>query len=67
LIDDEQWNDVNVITGVLKAWFREVPTPLMTFDLYPEFIALAKSQFFFFFFQQQQQQQQILERRSELN
>lgn len=43
LIDDEQWNDVNVITGVLKAWLRELPTPLMTYELFPDFAALPKS------------------------
>ncbi|KAI2799313.1 Rho GTPase-activating protein 29, partial [Blomia tropicalis] len=32
----------NIIANVLKHFFRELPEPLMTFQLYPEFIKVAK-------------------------
>lgn len=31
--------DPHTVTGVLKLWFRELPEPLMTYDLYESFIA----------------------------
>nr|ASF90216.1 hypothetical protein SPAR03590 [Bartheletia paradoxa] len=39
---DEYLNDVNVVTGVLKLWLRELPEPLLTFHLYQGFIDAAK-------------------------
>nr|XP_006813177.1 PREDICTED: rho GTPase-activating protein 29-like [Saccoglossus kowalevskii] len=32
----------HLITSVLKLYFRQLPEPLLTFHLYPEFIAIAK-------------------------
>jgi len=32
----------HLITSVLKLYLRELPEPLMTFELYPEFIQIAK-------------------------
>ena len=34
--------DINDITGVLKLWFRELPDPLMTYELYHGFVDAAK-------------------------
>ena len=30
--------DPHTVTGVLKLWFRELPEPLMTYDLYESFV-----------------------------
>lgn len=32
------------VAGVLKLYFREMPEPLMTFELYPDFLAIARTQ-----------------------
>lgn len=32
-------DDVHVVTGVLKLYFRLLPVPLITFDAYPHFLA----------------------------
>ena len=29
---------IHILTSVLKSFFRDMPEPLMTFDLYEEFI-----------------------------
>jgi hypothetical protein len=31
--------DIHVITGVLKLYFRSLPIPLITFDAYPNFVS----------------------------
>ncbi|CAD6892582.1 unnamed protein product [Tilletia laevis] len=42
LMNDEAIADINIITGCLKLWFRELPEPLLTHDLYAGFIDAAK-------------------------
>lgn len=38
----EDWSaDINVISGALKLWFRELPEPLLTYGLYHQFIEAA--------------------------
>lgn len=40
---DEQWtSDINVVSGALKLWFRELPEPLLTYGLYHGFIEAAR-------------------------
>jgi hypothetical protein len=39
LIDLKTVSDPHTVSGVLKLWFRELPEPLMTYDLYESFIA----------------------------
>lgn len=40
----EQWSaDINVVSGALKLWFRELPEPLLTFHLYHQFIEAART------------------------
>ncbi|KAF9430731.1 hypothetical protein BGZ94_004500 [Podila epigama] len=41
LTTDENCGDVNSVASVLKTWFRELPEPLLTRQLYPEFIKAA--------------------------
>ncbi|KAI7865172.1 hypothetical protein BDF14DRAFT_1827946 [Spinellus fusiger] len=41
LEDEEEFNDICAVTSVLKQYFRELPDPLITFDLYPKFIDLV--------------------------
>lgn len=31
-----QYQDMNIITGVIKLYLRELPIPLITFDAYKE-------------------------------
>ncbi|CEP09677.1 hypothetical protein [Parasitella parasitica] len=38
LSDEVQYNDVCAITSVLKQFFRELSNPLLTFELYDQFI-----------------------------
>ncbi|XP_057392701.1 rho GTPase-activating protein 27 [Balaenoptera acutorostrata] len=43
-LDDGRWEDVHVITGALKLFFRELPEPLFPFSHFPQFIAAIKLQ-----------------------
>ncbi|EPQ31318.1 uncharacterized protein PFL1_06843 [Pseudozyma flocculosa PF-1] len=40
--DAEAMGDINIVAGCLKLWFRELPEPLLTHDLYAGFIEAAK-------------------------
>ncbi|XP_045168315.2 rho GTPase-activating protein 21-like isoform X3 [Mercenaria mercenaria] len=37
-LDHEKWSDVNVISSLLKSFFRQLPEPLIPDDLYQPFI-----------------------------
>ncbi|XP_075996554.1 N-chimaerin-like [Genypterus blacodes] len=41
-ISSNAYEDINIITGALKLYFRELPIPLITYDAYPRFIEAAK-------------------------
>ncbi|KAJ8101998.1 hypothetical protein POJ06DRAFT_74971 [Lipomyces tetrasporus] len=41
-MDDERWFDINTIAGCLKLYLRELPEPLLTGELFPEFTQIAK-------------------------
>ncbi|KAF9129110.1 hypothetical protein BGW39_004452 [Mortierella sp. 14UC] len=41
LSSEENCGDINSVASVLKTWFRELPDPLLTRQLYPEFINAA--------------------------
>ncbi|XP_022239347.1 uncharacterized protein LOC106457641 isoform X2 [Limulus polyphemus] len=41
-LQDAHWNDVNVVSSLLKAFFRRLSEPLFTSSLYPQFIAASK-------------------------
>ncbi|XP_012581481.1 PREDICTED: rho GTPase-activating protein 27 [Condylura cristata] len=43
-LDDGRWEDVHVITGALKLFFRELPEPLFPFSHFPQFMAAIKLQ-----------------------
>lgn len=46
LVDMEEFlTDVHCIAGALKLYIRELPEPLMTFDLYDEWMATALLQY----------------------
>ncbi|XP_038645289.1 N-chimaerin isoform X1 [Scyliorhinus canicula] len=36
------YEDINIITGALKLYFRDLPIPLITYDAYPKFIEAAQ-------------------------
>ena len=38
-ITEQAFDDINVIAGLVKAYFRTLPIPVITFDLYDQFIA----------------------------
>ena len=41
--------DPHLIAGLLKKYFIDLPEPLLTFDLYDQFIEAAGKIFFFIF------------------
>ncbi|KAM8836671.1 rho GTPase-activating protein 27 [Spinachia spinachia] len=41
-LEDGQWEDVHVITGALKLFFRELPEPLFPFSHFNNFIAAIR-------------------------
>ncbi|OCF32411.1 GTPase activating protein [Kwoniella heveanensis CBS 569] len=42
VLSDEWSADINVVSGALKLWFRELPEPLLTYGLYHSFIEAAR-------------------------
>ncbi|KAF8622354.1 hypothetical protein AX15_007086 [Amanita polypyramis BW_CC] len=42
LRDQEQFPDICSVTSVLKNYFRDLPVPLLTFDLYEDFISATQ-------------------------
>ncbi len=42
VMSDEWSGDINVVASVLKQWFRELPEPLLTTELYQGFIDAAR-------------------------
>ncbi|KAK8844139.1 hypothetical protein IAR55_006933 [Kwoniella newhampshirensis] len=42
VMSDEWSADINVVSGALKLWFRELPEPLLTYGLYHPFIEAAR-------------------------
>ncbi|KAM9494803.1 rho GTPase-activating protein 27 isoform 2-T3 [Clarias gariepinus] len=38
-LDDGQWEEIHVITGALKLFFRELPEPLFPYSFFDKFIA----------------------------
>lgn len=42
VLSDEWSADINVVSGCLKLWFRELPEPLLTYGLYHQFIDAAR-------------------------
>ncbi|KAB0365645.1 hypothetical protein FD754_009801 [Muntiacus muntjak] len=43
-LEDGRWEDVHVITGALKLFFRELPEPLFPFSHFRQFLAAIKLQ-----------------------
>lgn len=40
---DSKWEDIHVITGALKMFFRELPEPLFTYSHFNDFVnAISK-------------------------
>lgn len=44
-LEDGQWEDVHVITGALKLFFRELPEPLFPFSHFDAFISAISENF----------------------
>ncbi|XP_078393787.1 rho GTPase-activating protein 12b isoform X1 [Cetorhinus maximus] len=42
-LNDSKWEDINVITGALKMFFRELPEPLFTYHLFNDFVNAIKT------------------------
>uniref|UniRef100_A0A8C3TYL4 Rho GTPase-activating protein 15 n=1 Tax=Catharus ustulatus TaxID=91951 RepID=A0A8C3TYL4_CATUS len=43
-LDDSQWEDIHVVTGALKMFFRELPEPLFPYCLFEQFVEAIKIQ-----------------------
>lgn len=41
-LNSPEWEDIHVITGALKMFFRELPEPIIPFILFDEFIAAVQ-------------------------
>ncbi|KAA0712657.1 Rho GTPase-activating protein 9 [Triplophysa tibetana] len=41
-LDDPQWEDVHVITGALKLFFRELPEPLVPYEFFQDMVDTVK-------------------------
>ncbi|XP_031300742.2 rho GTPase-activating protein 12 isoform X3 [Camelus dromedarius] len=41
---DSKWEDIHVITGALKMFFRELPEPLFTFNHFNDFVNAIKQE-----------------------
>lgn len=42
-LDDSQWEDIHVVTGALKMFFRELPEPLFPYSFFERFVeAISK-------------------------
>ncbi|XP_060529948.1 rho GTPase-activating protein 21-like isoform X3 [Cylas formicarius] len=41
-LDDQRWNDLHVVSSLLKSYFRKMPDSLVTSSLYPLFIKSDK-------------------------
>nr|VWO96982.1 Rho GTPase activator Rga [Ganoderma boninense] len=41
LRDSDRFNDICSVTSVLKAYFRQLPNPLLTFSLHDKFVSAA--------------------------
>uniref|UniRef100_A0A673WYY0 Rho GTPase-activating protein 15 n=1 Tax=Salmo trutta TaxID=8032 RepID=A0A673WYY0_SALTR len=42
-LDDSQWEDIHVVTGALKMFFRELPEPLFPFPFFELFVEAIKT------------------------
>lgn len=45
-ISASTYADINIIAGALKLYLRDLPIPVITFDLYSKFIQAASKCFF---------------------
>ncbi|XP_067843294.1 rho GTPase-activating protein 15 [Heptranchias perlo] len=43
-LDDSQWEDIHVVTGALKMFFRELPEPLFPYSFFDQFVDAIKNQ-----------------------
>ncbi|XP_077339720.1 rho GTPase-activating protein 9 isoform X1 [Lithobates pipiens] len=41
-LNDSEWDDIHVITGALKMFFRELPEPLIPFSMFDEFVSAVQ-------------------------
>ncbi|XDV35173.1 hypothetical protein PO909_005172, partial [Leuciscus waleckii] len=41
-LDDPQWDDIHVITGALKLFFRELPEPLIPYGFFQDIVETVK-------------------------
>ncbi|KTF74050.1 hypothetical protein cypCar_00049760, partial [Cyprinus carpio] len=42
-LDDPQWEDIHVITGALKLFFRELPEPLVPYGFFHDVVETVKT------------------------
>ncbi|XP_014665451.1 PREDICTED: uncharacterized protein LOC106807587 [Priapulus caudatus] len=37
-LDEQKWKEINVVTSLLKSFFRKLPESMITNDMYPDFL-----------------------------
>lgn len=43
-LDADEWSsDISVVTSVLKLWLRELPNPLLSYELHDAFLEAART------------------------
>ena len=40
-LEDQEWTDINIVTGCLKLYLRELPDPIIPFKMFRSFIDAA--------------------------
>ena len=43
LQNPQSWNDINVVAGVVKQYFRELVEPVLPFDLYETLMTAVRT------------------------
>ncbi|XP_019854198.1 PREDICTED: phosphatidylinositol 3-kinase regulatory subunit gamma-like [Amphimedon queenslandica] len=42
-VHDPRWSDIHIFSGALKLYLRDLPEPIFTYQMYPEFIKAGRS------------------------
>lgn len=45
-VSESRVSDVNTLTSLIKLFLRQLPVPLITYEVYPDLIGLVRKCFF---------------------